>query len=138
MMVGFRIVLPDANVMDVPQADEYDVTDGGALVLRADGKEFLRLPVDGWVDVRALEARPPPDVALLLSELCLHLGVCLPPDARVQLQALPPRDVDGFTDAVLIAEGLDPPLHKELRSRVREMVVRHFDAGDRVGPGDEG
>jgi hypothetical protein len=137
-MVGFRIVLPDANVLDVPEADEYDVADDGALVLRADGKELVRLPVDGWVDVRALEPRPLPDVALLLSELCLRLGVCLPPDARVRLQALPPRDVDGFTDAVLIAEGLDPPLHKGLRSRVREMVVRHFDAGGGVCPGEEG
>jgi hypothetical protein len=127
-MVGFRVVLPDTTVLDVPEAAEYVVTDNGALVLRTGELELLRLPADGWLEVRALAVGPPPNVESLLDELCVDLGFCLPPDARVRLQDAPPRDVDAFTDAVFVAEGLDPRLDKRLRRQVRERVVRHFGA----------
>lgn len=125
-MVGFRIVFPDANVLDVPEAAEYVVTDDGALVLRTGGNDLLSVPADGWVEVRALDVGPPPDVASLLVELCVDLGFCPPPDEQVRLRDSPPRDVDAFTDAVFIAEGLDPRFDNRLRSQVRERVVRHF------------
>jgi hypothetical protein len=127
-MVGFRVLLPDTNVLDVPEAAEYLVTDDGALVLRTGEHELLRVPADGWLEVRALAVGPPPNVAWLLDELCVDLGFCLPPDARGRLQDSPPRDVDAFTNAVFVAEGLDPRLDTRLRRQVRERVVRHFGA----------
>jgi hypothetical protein len=135
-MVGFRVVLPDASVLEVPDAADYVVTDDGALVLRTGEHELLRLPADGWLEVRALAVGPPPNVEFLLDELCSGLGFCLPPDARVRLQESPPRDVDAFTDAVLVAEGFDPLyVDKGLRSAVRDMVARHFGVSGWVGPG---
>lgn len=127
-MVGFRVVLADTNVLDVPDAAEYIVTDDGALVLRTGGNDLLRLPAAGWLEVRAVAVGPPPNVASLLHELCVDLGFCLPPEARVRLQGAPPRDVDAFTDAVFVAEGLDPRLDTRLRRQVRERVARHFGA----------
>ena len=127
-MVGFRVVLPDTNVLDVPQAAEYLVAEDGALVLRTGEHELLRLPADGWLEVRRLAVGPPPNVELLLDELCVDLGFCLPPDARVRLQDTPPRDVDAFTDAVFVAEGLDPRGDHRLRRQVQERITRHFGA----------
>ena len=129
-MVGFRIIGPDADVLDVAEADEYGVTDDGALVLRVAGRELLRRPAGGWVEVRALGLRPPRDVDALLDELCVGSGFCLPPDARARLRDAPPPGTDAFTDAVLVAEGLDPLLDKDLRRGVRAMVARHFAHGD--------
>jgi hypothetical protein len=67
-------------------------------------------------------------VELLLQELCVVLGFCLPPEVNARLMREPPTDVDEFTDAVIRAEGLDPyadiPLH--LRRDVRARVVKHF------------
>jgi hypothetical protein len=127
-MVGFRVVLVDTNVVDVPDAAEYVVTDDGALVLRTGEHDLLRFPTGRWLEVRALAVGPPPNVESLLHELCVDLGFCLPPEERVRLQDGPPRDVDAFTDAVFVAEGLDPRGDKRLRRQVREKVVRHFAA----------
>jgi hypothetical protein len=127
-MVGFRVLLPDTSVLNVRDAAEYVVTNDGALVLRTGGNDLLRVPADGWLEVGALAAGPPPNVASLLDESCVDLGFCLPPEARVRLQGAPPGDVDAFTDAVFVAEGLDPRLDKRLRRHVRERVVRHFGA----------
>jgi hypothetical protein len=67
-------------------------------------------------------------VEALLSELCVVLGFCLPPDEQAHLRESPPTDVDSFTDAVIRAEGLDPhadiPLH--MRRDVRARVAEHF------------
>ncbi len=127
-MVGFRVVLADTNVLDVPEAADCVVTDDGALVLRTGEHELLRLPADGWLEVRALAIGPPPKVESLLDELCVDLGFCLPPDERVRLQDSPPHDVDAFTDAVFVAEGLDPRGDKTLRRQVRERAAHHFGA----------
>ena len=67
-------------------------------------------------------------IELLLEELCIDLGFCLPPDVQAQLIHEPPADVDEFTDAVIRAEGLDPytgiPTH--LRRDIRQRVTRCF------------
>jgi len=76
---------------------------------------------------------PPDKIAELLTELCVVLGFCLPPDAITRLKSEPPSDADKFAAAVIRAEGLDPydeiPLH--MRRDIRNRVARHFrDAED--------
>jgi hypothetical protein len=66
------------------------------------------------------------DVDRSLSELCLDLGFCLPPDDRWRLRGSPPSTVDAFTDAVFRAEGVDPLIYPQLRKEVRERVSKHF------------
>jgi hypothetical protein len=70
------------------------------------------------------------DVRGLLTELCVDLGFCLPPEEGTRLEASPPTTVDGFTDAVWIAEGMEPastdPRLQRLREQVRERVARAF------------
>lgn len=62
-------------------------------------------------------------VEVLLDELCVRLGFCLPPSAKEALIADSPTNVDAFTDAVIRAEGMDPVLiDSGLRRSVREMV----------------
>jgi|GEM_PF-2039169 hypothetical protein len=66
------------------------------------------------------------ETATLLSNLCARLGFCLPPSAQEQLAAAP-SDVEGFTAAVFIAEGLDPSIaDRRLYKQVREMVAAAF------------
>ncbi|WBC17223.1 hypothetical protein O7600_10485 [Micromonospora sp. WMMA1998] len=65
------------------------------------------------------------DVRRLLDELCVKLGFCLPPEERRRLRESPPAGVDGFTDAVLAAEGMSGSEHPDLRRQVREVVERH-------------
>ncbi len=67
----------------------------------------------------------------LLSELCVDLGFCLPPDDQARLRDAPPSTIDAFTDAVFFAEGMDPLVHPELRRQVRDRVTRHFSASRR-------
>ena len=74
----------------------------------------------------------PRQVQLLLNELCVVLGFCLPRDAQARLEQNPGSDIDAFTDAVIMAEGLDPqadiPLN--LRRDIRVRVAKHFQAVD--------
>jgi hypothetical protein len=65
-------------------------------------------------------------VEWLLDDLCESLGFCLPPDARRRLAQRPPSGIDAFTDAVFLAEGLDPEDDEELRKQVRDLVVKHL------------
>lgn len=62
----------------------------------------------------------------LLDELCVDLGFCLPPAEQAHLRQAPLVDVEQFTNAVFVAEGLSPDEHKDLRSQVRERVERYF------------
>jgi|ERR687895_2907270 hypothetical protein len=62
----------------------------------------------------------------LLGKLCVDPGFCLPPRAISQLQNSPPEDIDSFTDAVFIAEDLDPRSDPKLRAQVRAMVLDEF------------
>ncbi|MFI7212906.1 hypothetical protein [Micromonospora maritima] len=66
------------------------------------------------------------DVRRLLDELCVNLGFCLPPEESRRLRESPPGGVDGFTDAVLAAEGMHGSEHPDLRREVRRVVERHL------------
>jgi hypothetical protein len=60
----------------------------------------------------------------LLDELCTELGFCLRPEQRGAIEASPRRTVNGFTDAVFAAEGIDPSPRRHVQ--VREMVQRRL------------
>ena len=69
----------------------------------------------------------PAEVGPLLDELCVRLGFCLPPNAREELQRAPPGDVESFTRAVFLSEGLEPDLvSRHLHRQVRAMVEAAF------------
>ena len=74
----------------------------------------------------------PAQVELLLDELCVVLGFCLPPDEQARLCEAPPTDVDAFTDAVIRAEGLDPDagISLNLRRDMKARVAKHFRAAE--------
>ena len=66
---------------------------------------------------------------LLLDRLCTDLGFCLPPAEHARLVESPPTSVRAFTDAVFLAEGLDPQLaDKRLWRQVRDRVAEYFNA----------
>jgi hypothetical protein len=76
-------------------------------------------------------AKPTTRVEALLYELCAVYGYCLPPDKEAALVAEPPKEVDAFVDALVLAGGL-PPSALDKRSRVElTKVVRDwlFDEG---------
>ena len=73
------------------------------------------------------------DVPRLLNDLCVRLGYCLPPDDQQRIIDNPPISVDAFTDAVVVAEGLDPVLMAtEQRQEIRRIVAAAF--GEPFGP----
>jgi len=69
-------------------------------------------------------------VELLLYDLCVTYGFCLPPKEQTKLIAEPPETVDGFTDAVYRAEGMNPsdpsPRGRRLREEVRARIAQTF------------
>ena len=65
-------------------------------------------------------------VERLLDQLCTDLGFCLPAREYAQLQKMLPMTIDGFTDAVFRAEGMEPQIKTELRKQVRERIAKHF------------
>lgn len=66
------------------------------------------------------------EIALLVDELCIELGFCLPPTERARLQVRP-MDVDSFVEAVLLAEGPDPELvDRGSRRQIRERVLKRL------------
>jgi hypothetical protein len=71
------------------------------------------------------------EVGWLLHELCVDLGFCLSPADQARLLDSPSNDVDAFTDAVMVAEGLEPVYDKALRRQVRERVARYFGMASR-------
>lgn len=66
------------------------------------------------------------EIQNLLTKLCIDLGFCLPPRAVLRLKNSPPPDIDSFTDAVFIAEELDPRSDPRLRAQVRAIVRDAF------------
>lgn len=73
----------------------------------------------------------------LLSKLRIGLGFMFSPDDRARPTQSPPTEVDASTDAVFVAEGLDPlgvdrNLHRRVRAEVREAFQRHQD--QQIGP----
>jgi hypothetical protein len=65
-------------------------------------------------------------VSRLLETLCVEMGFCLPPIEQQRLIANPPADIDAFTKAVFVAEGMDQKLHRQLSKQVRERVAQAF------------
>ena len=67
------------------------------------------------------------DVEWLLEDLCVELGFSMAvrePDRFVELVE---RGPEAFSDAVLIAEGLDPRLEKRWRRDLRDFVSARFE-----------
>jgi hypothetical protein len=69
----------------------------------------------------------------LLNDLCVNLGFCLPPSDIARLTKDPPDSVSSFTDAVFLAEGLDPEtadrrLYRQVRDAVADAFRRAEDA----------
>jgi hypothetical protein len=68
---------------------------------------------------------------LLLDELCVKNGFCLPSDEYDRLLANPPQDVLAFTDAVFRAEGLNPEHASRSAYRaVRDRIAEAFRQAD--------
>lgn len=69
----------------------------------------------------------PAQVSALLDNLCIKLGFCLPLAEQRKLQANPPESVIEFTDAVFVAEGLNPE-HADRRTyrAVRDHITAAF------------
>ena len=62
----------------------------------------------------------------LLERLCIELGFCLVPKERARLESSPPESVSAFTDAVFLAEGLDPNIaDSHLWRQVHERVTQY-------------
>lgn len=74
----------------------------------------------------------------LLDTLAVRLGFCLPPAEKQRLCEAPPASVAAFTDAVFVAEGLDPQIaNRRLYRQVRDLVQeasRVPSDGDESGP----
>jgi hypothetical protein len=69
----------------------------------------------------------PEEVRVLLSRLCIRLGFCLPPLEAEQIAFLPPCDIDEFTRAVFIAEGMDPVVSdRDIYNQVSDIVAESF------------
>lgn len=95
---------------------ERSVTSSRARRARGSGGRFKAAA--GTCEGCAMASRI--DVGHLLYELCTELGFCLPPEAQARLIEDPPDSVDAFTDAVIVAEGMDPAaVQKRIRRDVR-------------------
>jgi hypothetical protein len=69
----------------------------------------------------------PHEVHALLSKLCVNLGFCLDGEAQTALTTCPPADVKSFTDAVFVAEGLEPTqADRHLYRQVKAVVAEAF------------
>ena len=68
------------------------------------------------------------EAAWLLNDLCVRLGFCLPPKEIERLEANPPSDIDGFTRAVFVAEGMNPDTaERKIYRQVRHIVAAAFE-----------
>jgi hypothetical protein len=67
------------------------------------------------------------EVGDLLEKLCVDMGFCLPPAEHNKLLENPPQDPGVFTDAVFLAEGLNPQTaRRDLYREVRDFVTTAF------------
>ena len=70
-------------------------------------------------------------ITALLNDLCVDYGFCLALADKECLKADPPTNADAFTDAVFIAEGMNPCSDLHLRRLVKSRVAKAFwDAGE--------
>jgi hypothetical protein len=75
-----------------------------------------------------MQNRPEPNFGALFNELCVGLGFMLDADVRTRIMNSSPSDVDALTEAILVAEGFDPPATCDLRLRrqVRAALQKHL------------
>lgn len=77
----------------------------------------------------------PHEVKALLSRMCIRFGFCLPPVEIEKLSANPPKSIDEFTVAALIAEGYgytkSDPLCVQARDVVAQAFAEHLEKLDR-------
>ena len=76
-------------------------------------------------------SRPESRAEAALYELCANYGYCVASRRADELLATTADDPDAWVDAVLAAEGIEPPLaDKEARRQVREVICDWlFDEG---------
>ena len=72
------------------------------------------------------------EVTALLSTLCVKLGFCLPPTESERLCRAVPPSIDAFTDAVFVAEGIQPDTasrhtYRQVRALIADAFQRHCD-----------
>ena len=67
------------------------------------------------------------DLETLLGVLCVELGFCFHGETYDRLVDTPPADAAAFTDAVLIAQGLEPTSNRRLYDQVQFRVAQVFD-----------
>ena len=107
---------------------------GDALVHRVEANVGLTdsdlMVVERWLALRGQLVVPVWELAgrvqLLLDELCIDLGFCLPPLDQSRLCHEPPLDPDAFVDAVFAAEGIAPHLNSQLRRKVKDQVANRM------------
>ena len=66
----------------------------------------------------------PEEAERVLGILCVKYGFCLPPLWYARLCDSPPRSIRKFTDAVFLAEGLDPRTADSAMYKAMEEEVR--------------
>jgi hypothetical protein len=91
-------------------------------------RDSLRLPLASNVKHQMSSPIDPVKLRRLLDELCVDLGFCMATRETDRLSASAMVGVNAFTDSILVIEGLDPQLHKQLRVEVRGRVEKHFHA----------
>jgi hypothetical protein len=62
----------------------------------------------------------------LLFDLCVVLGLCIPPDKRASFIDNPPTDIEGFIDAIKTAGGGDARHRPHLHQATRQIIARHL------------
>ena len=73
-----------------------------------------------------------PPTETLLTELCTHDGICLGPDDRAAMMAMPTDDLDAWAKEIFKREGLGEPLQRNgLWQHVRAHVERHLRGAER-------
>jgi hypothetical protein len=68
----------------------------------------------------------PHEVRVVLDQLCIKFGFCLPPNEIERLAEAPPTDIDEFTQEALVAEGYGFTKSDPLCQRAREIVTQAF------------
>jgi hypothetical protein len=77
-------------------------------------------------------------IETLLVELCVELGICLPPEAQARMRQMPTNDVDAFARAVMEAEGFLEPYDPIMLSDVGHRLTRHLERKQsRADPGGQ-
>jgi hypothetical protein len=68
----------------------------------------------------------PEDVRASRPEECATHAVCPPPIELQRMATSPPRDIDEFTRAILVADGYGVATSDPLYNRIRELVAQAF------------